>query len=91
MTETKEIKVDEVLDIRGEKCPDTFVYTKIKLEEMVERGGGVLKVIVDYPPAVDNMSRSLSEGRIKYKILNIEHKGGNTYEVTIEAPRGVQL
>ena len=24
----------EVLDLKGEKCPDTFVYSKIKLEEI---------------------------------------------------------
>jgi tRNA 2-thiouridine synthesizing protein A len=80
------MNVTEILDIRGEKCPDTFVYTKIKLEELAYGGGGVLKVIVDYPPAVENIPRSLKTEKASYRLLDVKNVEGNTYELLIEAP-----
>jgi tRNA 2-thiouridine synthesizing protein A len=80
------MEITEVLDIRGEKCPDTFVYTKIKLEDLAYSGGGVLKVIVDYPPAVENIPRSLKTEKTSYKLLDVKKVGENTYELLIEAP-----
>jgi TusA-related sulfurtransferase len=44
------------LDIRGKICPMTFIYTKLILEEMNE--GELLEVLVDYPPAVENIPYS---------------------------------
>jgi tRNA 2-thiouridine synthesizing protein A len=38
------------LDIRGEVCPMTFVYTKLTLEEM--KKGEELEVILDFEPAL---------------------------------------
>ena len=76
----------EVLDLHGERCPNTFVYTKIKLEDMAYSGGGVLKVLLDHPPAVENIPRSLKEEKIKYEVLSIVNTSGNNYEVLIKAP-----
>ncbi len=76
----------EVFDLRGEKCPDTFVYTKVKLEELAYSGGGLLKVIVDYPPAAENIPRSLKEEKIKYEVLDVKKVGDKTYELLIKAP-----
>lgn len=76
----------EVLDLKGEKCPDTFVYSKIKLEEIAYNGGGLLKVIVDFPPAAESIPRSLKEEKIGYKILSVKSVGPNVYELLIEAP-----
>ena len=44
--------LDEIqkLDIRGKVCPMTFVYTKLKLEEM--NSGEILEVILDFPAAL---------------------------------------
>ena len=80
MTET------ETLDLRGEKCPDTFVYTKIKLEEIVYNGGGTLKIIIDYLPAIESIPRSLMDEKIRYKLVGIKHGGGDEYELLIECP-----
>ncbi len=80
------MKETEVLDIRGEKCPNTFVYTKIKLEDLAYSGGGILKVIVDYPPAVENIPRSLKTEKVSYKLLDVKKVDENTYELLIEAP-----
>jgi len=76
----------ETLDLRGEKCPDTFVYTKIKLEEIAYNGGGRLRVIVDYPPAVESIPRSIGDEKIEYKLIGIKQVGGNEHEILIECP-----
>ncbi|MFW9879779.1 MAG: sulfurtransferase TusA family protein [Candidatus Thorarchaeota archaeon] len=44
------------LDITGLVCPMTFVYTKLKLEELEK--GDVLEVILDFPPATKNISEN---------------------------------
>jgi|GEM_PF-1481319 len=81
----EEIKEDDVLNLCGEKCPDTFVYSKIKLEELAACGGGVLKIIVDYPPAAENVPRSLRDEKIKYEVLSVK-KNGNLFEILVRAP-----
>ena len=45
------------VDLRGKKCPMTFVYTKLALEAANE--GDVIRVILDYPPAFENVPRSV--------------------------------
>ncbi len=82
----KTIEVADELDLRGEKCPDTFVYTKIKLEELAYSGGGVLRVIVDYPPALENIPRSIRGEEIPYELLEIKNNSDKTYELLIRAP-----
>ncbi|MEE8168215.1 MAG: sulfurtransferase TusA family protein [Candidatus Hydrothermarchaeales archaeon] len=77
--------ITEELDLRGEKCPDTFVYTKIKLEELAHDGGGILKVIVDFQPAVENIPRSLKGEETAYELLEIKNVSPN-YELIIRAP-----
>jgi tRNA 2-thiouridine synthesizing protein A len=77
--------VTEVLDIKGEVCPNTFVYTKIKLEDLAYNGGGILKVIIDHPPACENIPRSLKGEKINYELLEVK-KVDNTYELLIKAP-----
>jgi tRNA 2-thiouridine synthesizing protein A len=44
------VPLREHLDIRGKVCPMTFVYTKLKLEELNE--GDILEVILDFRAAV---------------------------------------
>ncbi|MHA2006101.1 MAG: sulfurtransferase TusA family protein [Promethearchaeota archaeon] len=41
------------LDVKGLVCPMTFVYTKLKLEELDK--GDILEVILDFPPAAKNI------------------------------------
>ncbi len=52
------ITIDQEIDLRGEICPYTFVKSKLVLEEM--EAGQVLRVIVDYPPAAENVPRSVA-------------------------------
>ncbi len=79
MSEKSGIKIDKVLDIKGEICPYTFVKSKLALEEMEE--GEVLKVIVDYPPATENVPRSLEkEGN---EIISVEKVGEKMWEIVV--------
>ncbi|MBI5182327.1 MAG: sulfurtransferase TusA family protein [Nitrospirae bacterium] len=80
MSEEKDIKIDKVLDIKGEICPYTFVKSKLALEEMED--GEVLKVIVDYPPATENVPRSLEkEGN---EVISVEKVGEKLWEIIVK-------
>jgi tRNA 2-thiouridine synthesizing protein A len=79
------MKEDDTLDLCGEKCPDTFVYSKIKLEELAYSGGGVLKIIVDYAPAAENIPRSLRTEKINYEVIEVR-PCGELYEIFVRAP-----
>lgn len=50
---------DATADLCGEVCPFTFVRTKLALEALPF--GGVLRVVVDHPPAARNIPRSATE------------------------------
>lgn len=67
--------VEHVLDLRGEKCPDTFLFAKIRAEELREEKkiGDVLKVIVDYEPSSVNVPKSIREEG--HEVLEVEQNG----------------
>jgi Predicted redox protein, regulator of disulfide bond formation len=70
---------DKELDIRGEVCPFTFVKSKLMLEQM--ELGQVLRVILDYPPSVENVPKSMrEEGQ---EVLAINQLDNNTWEILI--------
>ena len=61
------LPVDQELNLKGKVCPYTFIESMLTLEEM--ETNQVLRVIVDYPPAVCDVPRSLkNEG---YEILEV--------------------
>lgn len=60
-----------VLDLRGEVCPYTFIRTKLALEDVAV--GDDLAVLLDHPPAVESVPRSLrAEG---HEVLRVERRG----------------
>ena len=60
-------KFDQELNLKGKTCPYTFIESMLALEEM--KVGEVLRVIVDYPPAVCDVPRSLkNEG---FEVLDV--------------------
>ena len=64
---SKAWEVDRELNLKGKVCPYTFIESMLALEEM--KVGEVLRVIVDYPPAVCDVPKSLkNEG---YEILEV--------------------
>jgi tRNA 2-thiouridine synthesizing protein A len=71
--------IDRELDIRGEVCPFTFVKSKLVLEQM--ELGQVLRVVLDYPPSVENVPKSMrEEGQ---EVLAINKLDNNTWEILI--------
>ena len=61
------------IDLRGEVCPYTFVKSKLVMEEMDV--GEVLEVIVDYPPAVKNIPKSMEmEGQQLVEVQKLDSK-----------------
>ena len=58
LNKVKNLEANSVrkLDIRGKVCPMTFVYTKLALEEMTK--GEIIEVLVDFPPAIENIPDS---------------------------------
>jgi tRNA 2-thiouridine synthesizing protein A len=47
------------LDLRGEVCPYTFVRARLALEPLPR--GAVLTLVIDHPPALRNLPRSLAD------------------------------
>jgi TusA-related sulfurtransferase len=60
-------RFDQEINLKGKICPYTFIESMLTLEEM--KPDEVLRVIVDYAPAVCDVPRSLrNEG---YEILEV--------------------
>ncbi len=52
-----ETEADATLNLRGKKCPDTFVQAKLALEELDD--DGVLRVVIDDPQAAERLPRNM--------------------------------
>ena len=75
-----EYKENCELNIKGEICPFTFVKSKLALEKMNK--GEILRVIVDYEPAIRNVPRSMEEQG--HKVLSINKINDTDYEIIVE-------
>ena len=74
-----EVQIDKELNIKGEVCPYTFVRSKLALEEM--ETGKILRVIVDYPPATENVPKSMNnEGN---EVLRVEKINDSDWEIVV--------
>jgi len=74
-----EIKPDKVLNLEGVACPNNFVKTKLKLEEMGE--GQILEVILDDGEPIRNVPRAVKEEG--HEIVKVE-KLGRTFKLLIK-------
>ncbi len=73
-----EINIDERIDLCGVVCPNNFVKTKLKLEEMKQ--GQVLEVTLDAGEPIKNVPRAVKEEG--HKILKVE-KVGDSFTLLI--------
>jgi len=74
------MKVNRVINLKGEVCPYTFVKSLLTLEEMED--GQVLRVIVDYLPSVENVPRSLkNEG---HEIVSVVQINDTDWTITVK-------
>ncbi|MHA1132262.1 MAG: sulfurtransferase TusA family protein [Candidatus Helarchaeota archaeon] len=69
------------LDLTGEVCPFTFVLTKLQLEEI--ELNTLLEVIVDYPPAAENIPRSVTSQSLG-EILKVEKISEKKWKIIIK-------
>lgn len=63
-----DIKINQVLDLKGVPCPMNFVKTKLKLEGMAT--GEVLEIVLDDGDPIVNVTSSVKEEG--HKILKAE-------------------
>ncbi|MGQ9652813.1 MAG: sulfurtransferase TusA family protein [Thermodesulfobacteriota bacterium] len=64
-------RVAKRLDLRGEVCPYTFVKSKLAMEDMGR--GEVLEVVLDFPPAVKNVAKSMEmEGHEVVEVQEVD-------------------
>jgi tRNA 2-thiouridine synthesizing protein A len=64
---------DERLDLTGKQCPMTFVYTKVKLEEMEK--GKVLLVVLDFRSAFTNVPNTVKKQGLGEILHEFEQNG----------------
>ena len=70
---------DRELNLKGKICPYTFIESMLALEEM--ETNQILRVIVDYPPAVCDVPKSLkNEG---YEILDVNSLNETDWEILV--------
>jgi tRNA 2-thiouridine synthesizing protein A len=73
-------KIDKELNLKGKICPYTFIESMLALEEM--KDGEVLRVIVDYAPAVCDVPTSLkNEG---YEILDVSAVNDTDWAILVK-------
>jgi len=73
-------EVDKELNLKGKVCPYTFIESMLALEEM--KIGEVLRIIVDYPPAVCDVPKSLkNEG---YEILDVRPMNETDWVIVVK-------
>ncbi len=67
------IEPNKVLNLEGIACPNNFVRTKLKLEEMEQ--GEILEVILDDGEPIRNVPRAVKEdGHEILKVEKIDNK-----------------
>lgn len=74
-----EIKVDEHVDITHLVCPNTFVKTKVVLDDLEE--GQVLSVRLSDGEPVQNVPRSLKEEG--HEVLRIDSNDDGTFTLYV--------
>ena len=69
----EDIKADRKIDIRGLRCPYTFVKSKLAVESM--EVGQVVEILLDYPEAANSVPKSMRDhGQTVLKVEKINDK-----------------
>ncbi|MCF6154634.1 MAG: phosphate ABC transporter ATP-binding protein [Candidatus Brocadia sp.] len=81
----EELTIDKELNLKATVCPDNFVKAKLALEEL--KHGQVLKVVVDYEVAVNEVPKAMEfEG---HKILEVKRINQTDWEIFIQKREGI--
>ncbi|MCZ7393208.1 MAG: sulfurtransferase TusA family protein [Candidatus Methanoperedens sp.] len=74
------MKIDEVINTKGNQCPYNFVYAKQALHNLEK--GKILKVIVDDATAVTEVPRGMEADG--HKVLNVKQINKTDWEIVIQ-------
>ena len=74
------IKIDKIIDLKGEVCPFPWVKSKKALANM--QIGQILKIIVDHAPAVENIPKYFKEE--SQEILNVKQTKESEWEIIVK-------
>jgi len=74
MTSKNNPSADVTIDLRGKKCPMTFVYTKLELERLDP--GQILEILLNYAPSFTNVPRSVQLQELGEVISESAETGG---------------
>lgn len=80
----EEHKVDKELNLKGTICPDNFVKAKLALEDL--KIGQVLKIIVDFEPAVSEVPKAMEYDG--HKVLEVKRLNSSDWEIVIQKHDG---
>ena len=72
--------IHHTLDLKGEVCPYTVIKSKHALKRMA--AGEVLKIVINNPPAVENIPRTMEEEG--HKILKVERINTSDWQIIVE-------
>ena len=75
-----DVRVDEVVDTKGNLCPYNFIYAKQTLHHLEK--GKVLKVIVDDPTAVTEVPRGMEADG--HEVLSVKQINKTDWEIIIQ-------
>ncbi|HEX7021261.1 MAG TPA: sulfurtransferase TusA family protein [Trueperaceae bacterium] len=68
------------LDVRGEICPYPLFETKKKLEGLPS--GATLEVLIDYPLALDNITRWAENSG--HQVVEVEKRGASEWRIVLK-------
>lgn len=73
------LNIDRELNLKGVICPYNFIKAKLALEEMSV--GQILRVIVDYPTAIEDVPRGMEyEGE---EVISVNKLNATDWEIII--------
>jgi phosphate transport system ATP-binding protein len=75
-----DVKIDKMINTKGNQCPYNFVYAKQALHSMEK--GQTLKMIVDDPTAVTEVPRGMEADG--HKVLSVKQKNMTDWEIVIK-------
>ncbi len=70
----------QTLDVRGEICPYPLFETKSAMEKLPS--GGRLEVLIDYPLALDNITRWAQNAG--HKVVEVVKLGASEWRIVLE-------
>lgn len=76
----EDYKIAKEVNLKGTVCPDNFVKAKLALEELQE--GQILKLIIDYEPAVSEVPKAMEYDG--HKILELKRINRTDWEIIIQ-------